>query len=380
MLARCEDSNLALNWEKCDSMVKEGIVLGHTISKNGIEVDKAKVKTISMLPPPNSVKGIRSFLGHAGFFRRFIKDFSSIARPLTQLLEKDRPFLFSGNCLIAFETLKTKLVDAPVMTTPNWAKPFKLMCDASDYAVGAVLGQRRKKHFHLIQHASETLNDAQENYTTTEKELLAVVFAFDKFRSYLVLSKTTVYTDHAALRHLFNKQDAKPRLIRWILLLQEFDIEIKDKKGAENFTADHLSRLEITQENQKVAINDSFPHKYILHVQDIDEYPWFADIANFLASGELVKGVTFQERKKFFADVKHYFFEDPYLFRVCMDQIVRRCVYGKEAHEILWQRHEGPIGGHHGANYTARKVFEAGFFWPIVFKDAHKLISTCDSC
>ncbi|KAJ9544643.1 hypothetical protein OSB04_024350 [Centaurea solstitialis] len=130
------------------------------------------------------------------------------------------------------------------MVPPDWNQPFEIMCDASDYAVGAVLGQRINNHFQPICYASRTLNDAQENYTTTEKELLAVVFAVEKFRSYLVLSKIIVYTDHSALRYLFAKPDAKPRLIRWILLLQEFDIEVRDKRGAENLAADHLSRLE----------------------------------------------------------------------------------------------------------------------------------------
>ncbi|XP_022019252.1 uncharacterized protein LOC110919288 [Helianthus annuus] len=244
MLKRCVETKLMLNWEKCHFMVTEGIALGHKISRAGIEVDRAKIDTISQLPPPTSVKSVRSFLGHAGFYRRFIRDFSKITRPMTRLLEKDVPFVFDEEYLRSFEFLKEKLVSAPILVSPDWSLPFELMCDASDYAVGAVLGQRREKHFHPIYYASKTLNDAQENYTTTEKELLAVVFAFDKFRSYLVLSKTVVFTDHSALRHLFQKKDAKPRLIRWILLLSEFDTEIKDKKGAENVAADHLSRLE----------------------------------------------------------------------------------------------------------------------------------------
>ncbi|KAD4178635.1 hypothetical protein E3N88_27226 [Mikania micrantha] len=244
MLARCVETNLMLNWEKCHFMVTEGIVLGHKISRDGIEVDRAKIDTISKLPPPTNVRAVRSFLGHAGFYSRFIKDFSKITRPMTRLLEKDVEFEFSEECMIAFEFLKEKLVSSPILIAPDWSLPFELMCDASDFAVGAVLGQRKDKHFHPIYYASKTLDDAQENYTTTEKELLAVVYAFDKFRSYLVLSKTIVYTDHAALRYLFAKKDAKPRLIRWILLLSEFDIEIKDKKGAENVAADHLSRLE----------------------------------------------------------------------------------------------------------------------------------------
>ncbi|GJV84426.1 reverse transcriptase domain-containing protein [Tanacetum coccineum] len=212
------ESNLVLNWEKYHFMVKEGIVLGHKISKNGIEVDKAK------------------------------------------------------------------------------NLQFELMCDVSNYAVGAVLGQRRDKKFRPIYYASKTLNEAQQNYTTTEKELLAVVFSFDKFMSYLVLSKTIVFTDHVALRYLFNKQDTKPNLIHWILLIQEIDIEIKDNSGAENVEVDHLSRLEnpYAKKLNECGINDRFLFESLMYAYGNDEYPWFANIANYLAKGTLLKGMTYQ--------------------------------------------------------------------------------------
>nr|GFB09495.1 hypothetical protein [Tanacetum cinerariifolium] len=161
MLKRCEDTKLALNWEKSHFMVKESIVLGHMISKKGIEVDKAKIEVISKLPHPTTVKGIRSFLGHAGFYRCFIKDFSKISRPMTHLLEKNSPFNFSNECIQAFKTLKDKLTEAPILIAPNWDQPFKLMCDASEYAVGAVLGQRIEKHFRPIHYASKTMNQAE---------------------------------------------------------------------------------------------------------------------------------------------------------------------------------------------------------------------------
>nr|GFA09755.1 reverse transcriptase domain-containing protein [Tanacetum cinerariifolium] len=200
MLKRCEDTKLALNWEKSHFMVKEGIILGHNISKKGIEVDKAKIEVISKLPHPTTVKGIRSFLGHAGFYRRFIKDFSKISRPMTHLLEKNSPFIFSNDCIQAFRILKEKLTEAPILIAPNWDQPFELMCDASDYAVGAVLGQRVEKHFQPIHYASKTTTQAETNYTTNKKEMLAVVYAFEKFRSYLIMNKSIVYTDHSALK------------------------------------------------------------------------------------------------------------------------------------------------------------------------------------
>ncbi|GJU49696.1 reverse transcriptase domain-containing protein [Tanacetum coccineum] len=154
MLKRCEDTNLALNWEKSHFMVKEGIVLGHKIAKRGIEVDKAKIDVISKLPHPTTIKGIRSFLGHACFYRRFIKYFSKISLPMTYLLEKNTPFNFSEDCILAFQTLKKKLTEALILIAPNWDQPFEIMCDASDYAIGAVLGQRIEKHFRPIHYAS----------------------------------------------------------------------------------------------------------------------------------------------------------------------------------------------------------------------------------
>ncbi|GJZ38078.1 reverse transcriptase domain-containing protein [Tanacetum coccineum] len=254
MLKQSEDTNLVLNWEKCHFMVKEGIVLGHKISKSGIEVDKVKVDVIAKLPHPTSVKGIRK-------------------------------------CIESFNILKKKLTEALILVAPDWDLPFEIMCDASDYAVA--------------------------HYTTTEKELLVVVYAFEKFWPYLVFSKTIVYTNHSALKYLLVKQDAKPRLLRT---------------------------------------------------------PWFSDIANYHAGNFIVKGISSQQKKKFFKDVKYYFWDDPYLFRIGADQVIRRCVYGQEAVDILTDCHNGPTEGHHGANYTAKKVFDSGFYWPTIYRDAHDLI------
>ncbi|KAL4324064.1 hypothetical protein GQ457_11G024080 [Hibiscus cannabinus] len=264
VLKRCKETNLVLNWEKCHFMVDEGIVLGHKISSKGMEVDKAKIEVISKLPPPTTVKGIRSFLGHAGFYRRFIEDFSKITKPLCSLLEQGRPFEFNEDCTKAFNLLKQKLVTAPIVEPPDWKLPFELMCDASDYAVGAVLGQRKGKIFHPTYYASKTLNDAQVNYTTTEKEMLAVIFAFDKFRSYLIGTKVIVHTDHSAIKYLLSKKDAKPRLIRWILLLQEFDIEIIDRKGTENQNILEVKLFDVWGIDLMGPFPSSFGNLYIL--------------------------------------------------------------------------------------------------------------------
>ncbi|GKB68580.1 reverse transcriptase domain-containing protein, partial [Tanacetum coccineum] len=285
MLKWCEDTNLVLNWEKCHFMVKEGIVLGHKISKSGIKVDRAKVDVIAKLPHPTTVKGVRSFL------------------------------------------------------------------------VGAVMGQRKTKHFQPIHYASKTMMDAQAHYTTTEKELLAVMYAFEKFWPYLVLSKTIVYTDHSALKYLLAKQDAKPRWLRWILLLQEFDVIIRDKKGAENLVADHLSRLENPHQSdlEKKEITKTFPLETLGMVTFRGDAStlWFADIPNYHAGNFIVKGMSSQQKKK---------------------------ILQRQAVDILTACHNGPTGGHYGANYTAKKVFDAGFFWPTIYRDAHDLVTRCDAC
>ncbi|KAL6321150.1 hypothetical protein AAG906_012922 [Vitis piasezkii] len=256
VLNKCIEKDLVLNWEKCHFMVQQGIVLGHIISERGIEVDKAKVELIFKLPSPTTIKGVRQFLGHVGFYRRFIKDFSKLSKPLCELLAKDAKFIWDE----------------------------RLMCDASDFAIGAVLSQREDGKPYVIYYASKTLNKAQRNYTTTEKELLAIVFALNKFRAYLVGSFIIVFTDHSALKYLLTKQDAKARLIRWILLLQEFNLQIRDKKGVENVVADHLSRLAIAHNSHVLPINDDFPEESLMLLENT---PWYAHIANYLVTGEI---------------------------------------------------------------------------------------------
>ncbi|XP_070678183.1 uncharacterized protein [Malus domestica] len=300
ILKRCMETNLVLNWEKCHFMVKQGIVLGHIVSARGIEVDKSKIDLVRYLPSPTSVREVRSFLGHAGFYRRFIKDFSKISTPLCRLLQKDVTFDFNEECEKAFKHLKEMLTSAPIIRPPDWSIPFELMCDASDYALGAVLGQRKDKQPHVIYYASRTLNDAQLNYSTTEKELLAVVFALDKFRSYLLGTKVIIYTDHAALKYLLTKKEAKPRLIRWMLLLQEFDIEIRDKKGSENVVADHLSRL--VHEEDVIPIPETFPDEQLMSIK-VSE-PWYADLVNFLVSKRFPSEFTRHQRDKLRHDAR----------------------------------------------------------------------------
>nr|GEW55515.1 reverse transcriptase domain-containing protein [Tanacetum cinerariifolium] len=344
----------------------------------------AKVDVITKLPHSTTVKGIRSFLGHAGFYRRFIKDFSKISKPMTRLLKKDTPFIFSQECVEAFQTLKRKLTEAPILIAPDWDMPFELMCGASDFVISTVLRKRQDKYFRPIHYASKTMTKAKSNYTITEKEMLAVVYAFEKFRSYLIMNKSIVYTDHFALKYLFAKKDSKARLLRWVLLLQEFTFKMIDTKGAENLATDHLSRLENPHQNllDPKEINESFPLETLnlVSTRGNQSTPWFADFTNYHVRNFIVKGMSSQQKSKFFKDVKHYFWDDPYLFKICADQVIRRYVSGQEAVEILKACHYGPTGGHHGPNYTTKKVFDSGFYWPSIYRDAQDLVKNCDVC
>ncbi|RVW18414.1 Retrovirus-related Pol polyprotein from transposon 17.6 [Vitis vinifera] len=291
-----------------DITVYGGIVLGHIISKNGIEVDKAKVELIVELPPPTNVKGIRQFLGHAGFYRRFIKDFSKISKPLCELLVKDAKFVWDEKCQKSFEELKQFLTTAPIVRAPNWKLPFEVMCDASDLAMGTVLGQREDGNPYVINYARKTLNEAQRNYTTTEKELLAVVFALDKFRAYL---------------------------------------------GVENVVADHLSRLVIAHDSHGLPINDDFPEESLMSIKVA---PWYSHIANYLVTGEVPSEWSAQDKKHFFAKIHAYYWEEPFLFKYCADQIIRKCVPEQEQSRILSHCHDSACGGHFASQKTAMKV------------------------
>ncbi|GJW43662.1 reverse transcriptase domain-containing protein [Tanacetum coccineum] len=235
---------------------------------------------------------------------------------------------------------------------PTWDCLFELMCDASDFAIGAVLGQRKNKHFQPIHYAKQTNNEAQ-THTTTEKRITCFSDAFEKFRSYLVIPKSIVYTDPLCHQvSLCLDRNAKAILMRWILMLQDLTLMFRDKKGADKSCC-----------GSSFKTGKSSPDKFENNGRN-----------------DVIKGMTSQQKNKFFKDVKHYFWDDPFLFKICADQVIRRCVSGQEALDILKACHSGPTGGHYGANYTARKIFDSGFYWPTIYKDAHDFVTRCDIC
>jgi len=222
------------------------------------------------------------------------------------------------------------------------------------------------------------LDKAQCNYHTTEKELFAVVFVLEKFKSYLLGTKVVVFINHAALRYLLKNKGSKLRLMRWILLLQEFDLEIKDKKGVENHVACHFSRLR-TKDIQTEIIRETFLNEQLYMLLSSIK-AWYADLVNYLVTKEFPPGLSKSQKDKLRADAKYYFWDTPYLWNFCADQVVRRCVLEVEFHSILTFYHSHSCGGHFGAKRMTHKVLESGLYWPFIFKDAYQFCKSCEKC
>jgi hypothetical protein len=356
-------------------MMSEGIVLGHFISSQGIQVDPSKIQVIKNLPTPKTQTDIRSFLGHAGYYRRFIKNFSKIASPLFVLLMKNAEFKWTNQCEEAFRTLKHKVSTAPILRGPDWTLPFHISSDASDTAIGAVLGQEEDHLPYAIYFISKNMSPVELNYTVTEKEFLAVIYAINKFRHYITSYSTFVHTDHLAIKYLMNKPITNARVTRWLLLLQEFDITIVDRPGKENVVADFLSRLTVNDDN---PVDDSFPDEYLFAVSA--HSPWYADIANYLVAGKLPSHLSYREKKRIVHQSARYSWIGGYLFNTEPDQEIRRCVREDEVYDILKACHDDPCGGHFADKRTAYKILRMGYYWPSIFKDAKKYVKACDSC
>jgi hypothetical protein len=272
VLIRCQEMNVSLSHEKCKILLTLGVVLGNHVSSEGIKVNPTKIEVIFRLPPPKIQKEVRIFLGHAKYYLWFIENFTKIAAPMFGLLIKDVDFVWTEHCQTAFETLKAKLSVAPVLRGPNWTLPFHISTDASDTTIGGVLGQKEDQQSYAIYFVSKNLSPTELNYTVTEKEFLVVVHAITKFHHYITGYEVFVHTDHSTIRFLLNKPITNGRVIRWLLLLQEFNITVLDRPGKDNVVADFISQ--INNEDDDIPIDDSFldEHLFSLFVNT----PWFS--------------------------------------------------------------------------------------------------------
>ena len=330
VLQRLRENNLKLQPDKCEFLRKEVIYLGHIISENGISPDPSKLTAIKDFPTPKKIKDIQSFIGLAGYYRKFIEDFSKIAKPLTKLTKKTEKFVWTTEQQNAFDTLKEKLMTAPVLKYPDFSQEFTVTTDASDYAIGAVLSQGKVGNDRPIAYASRVLSKAEQNYNTTEKELLAIVWAVKHFRPYVYGTKFKIVTDHKPLIWLFNVNDPGSRLIRWRLKLEEYDYEIIHKAGRANANADALSR-NVTRE-----ANDTEEEREVFAINE-------------------------EEREEEESnDKKKIYTED-------------------EKKQILYEYHDAPIGGHQGIDRTIKRI-RLIHNWHGLTKDVEKYIAKCELC
>ena len=284
--------------------------------------------------------------------------------------------MWTEKCDRAFTELKKLLSTAPVLRGPNWKLPFQISTDASDTAIGAVLGQEEEKIPYAIYYISKDLAPAELNYTVTEKEFLAVIHAINKFRHYITGYPVILYTDHSAIRYLANKPVTNGRITRWLILLQEFDITIRDRPGKENPVADFLSRIPKSVET--AAVEDQFPDEHLFAVAV--QTPWYADVANYLAVGKLPKHLTPNEWKQIVQRSNRFSWVGGYLFHTGADMEIRRCIREDEIFDILKACHDGPCVGHFAERRTTHKVLQTGYYWPTIFKDAKKFVQAYDSC
>eukprot|EP00253_Pinus_taeda_P025189 PITA_25189 len=332
--------NLLLSPEKCEFLMTEGTVLGHTVSRQGLQADPSKVAIIKMVPPPQKVRDVRSFLGLTRYYRRFIKDFRKLSLPLFGLLAKDVEFKWSDDYQKALNELKDKLVSAPILRGPNWALPFHIHIDASNKAIGAILGEVEEKLPYAIYFVSKNLSKAEMNYTVTEKESLPVVHSLNKFQHYITSYQTFVHTDHAAIRYLMNKPDVNAR--------------------------------------EEETVDDQFPDEHLFSILVLS--PWFADIANYQVSTQFPPHLSSKEKSRIMRKSASFTWIGGNLFKLGPDQILRRCEREEEVFYILLTSHDGPREGHFAAKRNTFKILQADYYWPTLHQDVRRYINQCDRC
>jgi len=377
MLEKCRQYQISLNLKKCIFCAPFGILLGHIVCRQGLMVDPAKIAIIVNLPAPNSVKQLRTVLGHTGYYRKFIKGYAKITAPMEKLLKKDVKFLWNEECQKSLDTLKEKMVTAPILVFPDWNKPFHVHVDASGIALGIVLTQPGEGGIdHPIAYSSRKLSTAEKNYTTTEREGLAMVYALQKFRHYLLGAPFKMFTDHSALKYLVNKPVLGGRICIWLLLFQEYDFEIIVKLGRLNARPDHLSQIDSGEEPSN--LDDNLLDAPLFSIQIA--YDYYADIIQFLTTGIAPEEFTKQQKKQLVVKAADFTLITGCLYKLGPDEVLRRCVMPHEKDAIIKEAHSGTAGGHFAGKPTTHKILEAGLWWPTLHKDTKDFCRCCDIC
>ena len=436
VLSRLRNAGLKLKMSKCDFLKREVNYLGHVVSPNGIKPDPTKVEALQQLEPPTDVRGIRSFIGMTGYYRRFIPNYAKIAKPLTELTKKNRIFCWTEECQNSFETLRQALMEAPILAFPDISKPYKLYTDACGYAIGGVLVQETDMGERVIQYLSHQLNETQQRWPIIEKEAYAIVYCVQKFRPYLLGSKFTIMTDHKPLQHLFTSEMKNAKIQRWAILLDEYGGDVSYIRGSQNVVADALSRFgpgtatresssgptdyvslrEEESEQRQCHVNSV--HKPSVNVIDSDNAPEVQLETEVSCEGEdqgekknkekfseflknhpdfqtiQAEDVDSQRILKILEDPnhpnhadisKHYVLEEGLLYRVsehskCGRFVGLQLVIPEFLQKPLVEEiHAGYFGGHLGVDKTYDRL-RSRYYWPGMYRDVVVLLQNCAAC
>lgn len=356
VLDKLKAANLTVNMEKSLFCRPELKYLGYVVDRYGLRTDPSKVEVIMNFPTPVDPKEVKRFLGMAGWYRRFIENFSKIARPLTRLTSKKNKFMWSEEAEASFNQLKTALVSAPILRCPEFSQPFYIHTDASSYAVGAVLTQRVDDVDHPIAYCSRTLNNQEVNYSATERELLAVIYALEQYRAYVEGRKCYIISDHASLQWFTKLKNPTGRLNRWACRLSQFNFELIHRKGKEHVIPDTLSRIHLDA---------------LFEVEDIQD-PWYKDLHKAVSEYPI--------------RYANYKIENGQLLRLSKNKynVTSQCdwkiVVPYEARaEVLRSCHDDPTAGHFGVAKTHKRI-AGSYYWPTLFQDVKDYVDSCETC
>ena len=395
VLDRLQEAGLKLKPSKCNFLLKQVQYLGHTISDRGISPDARKVKAVKNFPKPIDLKSLRSFLGLASYYRRFIPGFSAKANPLFKLTRKNVDFFWSDDCQVAFDRLKQLLIDSPLLVFPDFSQGFMMETDASRIGLGAVLAQEVEDGtLHPVAYASRTLQPHEQNYGATELEALGVVWATKHFRHYLYGHKCLIFTDHEALKSLLNTPHPSGKLARWGLILQDMELEIKYRSGKKNSNADALSRYpvstptkplqdtSVTEVNGVVAALDSSREveskdgESTLHDRQLAD-GWLKIIIDYISDGVLPKND--KEARQLILSSSKFTILDNILYHIESDKTLRVVVPETERKVLFDEAHAGMFGGHlRGAKIHSQ--LSRHYWWPKMRADIEKWCRSCLVC
>ena len=381
---RLRSYRLCMKFSKCHFFRKRLAYLGHIISKDGVAPDPAKLDTVDKMLPPSDINGLRRFLGLTSYYRRFVKDYAHVAEPLTRLLRKNNLHGWNDDCQLAFEELKRRLVTAPILSYPDFTQPFILHTDASNFGLGTILSQKKTDGEHVVAYASRTLSQPERNYSATERECLAIIWAITHFRSYLFGRKFTAVTDHSALKWLMESKTQSGRLARWALRLQEFDMEIIHRPGRTHANADALSRIE----DNRIMVIDSADTKstFDAELKTLQR----ADNTLLPLIEYLENDVLPQEEKhtqEILLESAGFTLKDGILYRVVPTARMlkngrpehRAVIPSSLKHDILMANHNDLLTGHLGIKRTYDRIC-AKYYWKSMYRDVQEHCNTCVDC